>query len=898
MKKLIVFVCLALLLSATVWWLAADRNQMTSKDFYSEVAHYAKTNNGKIPKAKQRPNDWFYIQRAWPGTEVPVAARLKAAEDAKKMRGETAALRKVSVGWAQAGPSNVPGRITDLAIHKDHPEVIYAASAAGGIFKSSDFGGTWSAIFDETGVQSMGAIAIHPTDPNILYAGTGEANSSGDSYEGTGIYQTIDGGTTWDYIGLPESYHIGRIVIDQFRPESIYVAVAGKLFGTNAERGLYRSTDGGETWDQILYVSDTTACIDVAIHPLTGTIFAAMWHRHRNPNERRVGGWTSGLYRSTDGGDNWELMTNGLPPQSNDLGRIGLSVCPWSGVTYAIFIDHPGYFMGLYKTTNLGDTWTQTNDGDLENLTSSFGWYFGQVRTVEGNPDLVYALGVQLYKSTNGGASWDWAGNGIHVDHHGMYILPSDHDRVYDGSDGGVHYTSDGADSWATFLEMPNTQFYAITIDRLNPQRLYGGTQDNGTLRTLTGAESNWDHIHGGDGFYVIVDYSDSDVIYAEYQWGWLDKSTNLGATWSDATNGIDFVDDRHNWNTPVVMDPSNNNTLYYGSNRLYKTTNGAMNWAPISDDLTDGDDPGNLTFGTITTIDVARTDPQVVYVGTDDANVWVTTNGGSNWQDIAGTLPERWVTRVAVDPYNAAIAYVTFSGYQESSYLPHIFRTDDYGANWTDISGDLPDAPINDVIVDPHDVSTLYIATDFGVFSTEDLGVTWLPLGTGMPVVPVHDLAFDVVTRKLVAGTHGRSMWQTTLACPDVVDTDTDGIMDACDNCPNDFNPDQADSNYDYIGDACEGAGCDCTGYCDIDGDQVYTPLDVSYIVSYVYKQLDARPVLPLCAGDNGDWDCDGSVSPLDVTWYVAYVYKQSGVGPCDPCNCISYPSNCPPFP
>ncbi|MBD3333110.1 hypothetical protein GF356_09675, partial [candidate division GN15 bacterium] len=494
---------------------AEDQGQFVTD--FGEIAKYLQE-RGKVPKAKRRPNDWFYVQRAYPDSTVPVAARLAARRQADELIARTANKDTKSLIWQQAGPSNVPGRITDLAVHPTEPNTIYAASAAGGVFKSTNLGSTWTAVFDSAGVQSIGAIAIHPDNPDVLYVGTGEANASGDSYEGTGVYKSIDGGATWDFMGLPNSYHIGRIAIDPLRPDTVYVAVAGKLFGTNPDRGLYRSINGGATWDQILYVSDSTACIDVALHPSTGTVFAAMWERYRNPRNRMVGGPTSGLYRSSDYGDTWSLLTTGLPPQSDTLGRIGVSVDPTSQTVYATVCNHPGSLMGIYRSDNLGDFFFQTDDADLDGSLGGFGWYFGQVRVAPGNPDIVYSLGVDLYRSTDGGNSWSWATGAAHVDFHAMYILPGDPNKVYSGCDGGVNYSTNGSASWTVYEDMPNTQFYAITHDRNNPERLYGGTQDNGTLRTLTGAVDDWDHIHGGDGFYTIVDWSDPNTIYAEYQ--------------------------------------------------------------------------------------------------------------------------------------------------------------------------------------------------------------------------------------------------------------------------------------------------------------------------------------------------------------------------------------------
>jgi photosystem II stability/assembly factor-like uncharacterized protein len=428
---------------------------------------------------------------------------------------------------------------------------------------------------------------------------------------------------------------------------------------------------------------------------------------------------------------------------------------------------------------------------------------------------LVYVLGVTLWRSDTGGASWYEIGSGTHADHHALYISPANHYLVIDGGDGGVNFSASGGLSWTTLKHFPNTQFYAITIDKNNPERLYGGTQDNGTLRTMDGNIDNWEHIHGGDGFYTIVDHSNSNTVYAEYQWGNLRKSTNNAASFVYAMNGIDYNGDRHGWNTPVVMDPNDAQVLYYGANKLYKTTDGANNWTAISDDLSKGEAaPG---YNVISTIGLAPSDPAVIYVGTDDGNVWVTDFFGNSWALVSGTLPDRAVTRVTVDPTNAAVAYVTLSGYSVEDLISHVYRTDNYGTTWIDISGNLPDTPVNDLVIDPDNLSTLFIGTDFGVFWTEDLGATWSPLGTGMPMQPVHDLDYHQATRMLVAGTHGRSMYRLYLDCAEGADTDGDGFSDNCDNCPTIANADQTDTDLDGVGDACDG----CPGFDDnIDGD------------------------------------------------------------------------------
>ncbi|MBU1318575.1 MAG: hypothetical protein KKG33_10480 [candidate division Zixibacteria bacterium] len=816
MKK-VSYLLAAVVLTAAFAFIAIEQapEQMPDRDT-PDFAYFMMKNDGKVPKVKQRPNDWFYEQRAYPTGDIPVERRLEAARAARELK---QASKRDDVTWTLAGPNNIPGRVADIAVHPSEVTEVYIASAAGGIFRLPSLGWPWEPLFDDEGPQSMGAVAIHPDDPNILYAGTGEANGAADMYEGTGVYKTTDAGLTWDHVGLPNSYHIGRIAIDALRPETVFVAVTGKHFGgTNPERGVYRSTDGGANWEQKLYLTDSTGCIDIAVHHSTGTVFAAMWEKVRYVDRTFFGGITSGIYRSTDYGETWSYLGGGLPAPASDMGRIGVTVDPMSTTVYAIYSNAEGEFLGIYKSTNLGDTWTRTNDGAASGLFGSWngGWYFGQIRVAPGYPDIVYALGVYQYKTSDGGYSWVSADAGIHVDHHALWISPNDPNWVYNGCDGGANITPDGAGQWAQLLQLPNTQFYAIAIDPNAPYKLYGGTQDNGSMKTPGGDVGDWIQILGGDGFYCVVDHKNSDIIYAEYQYGSLNKSTDGGQTFGYAMNGIDYGNDRHNWNTPVVMDPNDHEVLYYGSHRVYRTENGAANWSVISGDLTDG---GDLHINTITTIDVARTDGQVVYVGTADGNVWVTTNGGQNWSQIDGSIPDRWVTRVTVDPFDAAVAYVTLSGYKVADYLPHILRTTDFGQNWTAIHGNLPDMPINDVIVDYHDNSRLYIATDYGCYRTLDLGGTWEFLGDGIPLsTPVNDLAFDTKSRTLVAGTHGRSMLKTVLDCPDDTDSDGDGIMDACDNCVDDYNPGQEDFDNDLMGDACD----DCT---DTDGDGYGNP-------------------------------------------------------------------------
>ena len=809
---------------------------------------------GEFKKAKRgkdtsrKPTDWFTISRAYPYDEIPFEAYKRALNRAQEIH-NAESIQRIGV-WEMAGPSNVGGRVTALAVHPDFPEIIYAGAALGGVLKSTDGGDTWTPISDAVPSLSVGDLAIDPNNPNTIFLGTGEANSSGDSYAGTGIYRSTDGGASWEHVGLPNSHHIGKIAIDPTNSNRIFAAATGKLFATNPERGIYRSTDGGDLWDQVLFVTDSTAAIDVAINPSNPNIvFAAMWERIRRPQFRKVGGMTSGIWRSTDGGDNWTRLSSGLPAPGPNVGRIGLAIAPSSPDTvYASYCDNPGYFMGFYRSINGGDSWTlRTSDPGF----SGFGWYFGKIWAHPTSAGTVYFGDVEMWKSTNGAASWSSINGSMHVDHHAWYQDPTDPNYVVCGNDGGVYTSLNGGGFWTKCYNLPITQFYAITIDKLNPHRLYGGTQDNSTPRTWDGSVDEWDVIFYGDGFYTNVDYTNSNVIYAEAQYGYLGRSTDGGWFFDLITNGIDGSENV-NWCTPVVMSPHNNQTLFYGAERLYKTINRGDFWSAISPDLT-GESGGNLVFCTITTVDQSALDPSVIWAGTDDSRVWVTTNGGSNWTNVSSVLPDRWCTRVTTDVFDTATAYVTFSGYREDELLPHIFKTTDFGANWSNISGNLIDIPINDVLPDPLHPGWLYTGTDYGMYYTQDGGNSWLPLGDNHPICPVFDIDLHSSTRKLVSGTHGRSMYSYDLSQLE---------SSPCVFRPGDANGNDVFNGVDIVYSVgfLKGVGpvppdsCDCPPHgmlfaaADANGNCQFNGIDVSYCVNYLKGFGDPPARCPDC--------------------------------------------------
>lgn len=751
--KLAIPAALAAIVTST-WLLTGDR-----------PASVHKSGPPAVEQAEAKPNDWFFRQRAFPYDDIPYKAWHRALRQSQSFKGRHTLAGAAE--WQFAGPLNIGGRITDVEMSPTSLDTIYIGAASGGVFRSVDGGQNWRPILDEALSLSIGDLALCAKDPRTIYVGTGEPNGGGGSltYGGFGVYKSKDAGESWRHVGLEETRFIGRVAVDPDDSQRVFVAAMGNLFSKNPERGLYRSLDGGESWELVLFLSDSTGCVDVAIHPGNpDTVYAAMWERQRFPHDRRYGGITSGVYRSVDGGDTWQELTVGLPNNSPNVGRIGLDISASNpNIIYAIYADRTGFFSGVYKTLDSGDTWTRTNDSVLSSLYSSFGWWFGNIRVDPADADIVYVLGLPIYKTIDGGQSWQWASGNIHVDQHGMVIHPLDHNFVVVGNDGGVYTSRNGGGLWTKKPNLPLTQFYTCEIDEQQPQRLYGGTQDNGSNRTLTGALSDWQHIFGGDGFYVLVDPTDNRFVYAESQFGNLGRSVDGGATFASARSGISGQD-RRNWNTPVVFNPLNPKSLYYGASRLYKSTNRAVSWTAISPDVSTGGIPGNSSYGAITTIAVAASDTNVIYVGTDDGNVQVTQDDGDTWTLISADLPLRWVTRVAVDPEDAHTAYVTISGFRYDSFLPHIFRTEDAGQTWQDISGDLPESPLNDVIVNPNDHSTLYVASDVGVFVTRDTGNSWQPLGAGLPNVPVTDLDLHEPTNMLVAATYGRSMYKIAL--------------------------------------------------------------------------------------------------------------------------------------
>ena len=656
------------------------------------------------------------------------------------------------------------GRITDIEIPNDQAETYYVGTASGGVFKTTDGGSNWLPIFDDQEILSIGDIEISENNTETIWVGTGEVNAGGGSlaYDGNGVFKSTNAGITWQSKGLPNVGSISKIVIDPDNDDAVFVSAMGPVFRNDTNRGVYKSVDGGDTWEQKLFVSDSTGIIDMAIHPTNGDIiYAASWERIRRPQYRHYGGETSRLYRSLDGGDTWIEMTNGLPSLPSEKGRISIAISQSNPeVLYSRYADATGNIQGVYKTVDGGDVWTEVNGSGLQNV--GFHWWFRGVVIDPDDENIIYNVDFNVQKSTDGGANWSPAFPGAHVDQHALAFNRMVPGAVVLGNDGGVYYSADDGASYLKDVSLPITQFYRVHVDAQNDAKVYGGAQDNNTIRTTTGSVDDWSAIYGGDGFQSLVDPTNTAVIYALSQRGNLGKSINNGANFSGATNGISGSD-RKNWDTPIVMDPFDSQILYYGANRLYKTTNAAGNWTAISPDLTNGSGGGNLTFGTIISISVSPIDTSTIYVGTDDGNVWITNNGGGNWTNVSASLPNRWVTKVLASRSDLNTVYVTFSGYRYGEDNGHVYKSDDNGSNWTDISTGLPDIPVNDILEDVY--GNLFLGTDIGVLASPDQGANWSVLGENLPSVVVTDMHIHEASEYLYIGTYGRSMYKLDLS-------------------------------------------------------------------------------------------------------------------------------------
>ncbi|HEX6200128.1 MAG TPA: glycosyl hydrolase, partial [Thermoanaerobaculia bacterium] len=687
------------------------------------------------------------------------------------------------------GPAVTSGRISDLGVHPDYPDTWWVAVASGGVWKSDNAGITWKPVFDGQSSYSIGCLAIDPENPEVVWVGTGENNSQRSVSYGDGVYKTTDGGRSWKNVGLKASEHIGKIVIDPRDTDVVLVAAQGPLWSSGGDRGLYKTTDGGETWKKVLEISPDTGVTDLVYDPRNpDRLYAASYQRRRHVWTLIDGGPESAVYRSEDGGETWNEVEQGLP--RGDVGRIGLAISPVDpDVVYAIIEAAEEKSAGFYRSTDRGASWERRSG-----YVSGSPQYYQEIFADPHDRDRVWSMDTWLMVTEDGGASFERAAqDNMHVDHHAFWIDPEDADHLVIGNDGGLYETFDRGASWRFIPNLPITQFYKIAVDDAEPfYNVYGGTQDNFTLGGPTQTTSasgitngDWFVTVGGDGFQPRVEPGNPDVVYSQSQYGNLVRFDRASGELLDIQPQPAPGDEplKWNWDSPLIISPHSKTRLYFGANRLFRSEDRGSSWRPVSPDLTRKIDRNQLpVMGRIWSIDavaknastsfygniVALSESPLVedllYVGTDDGLVQVSEDGGGSWREV-GTfpgVPERtYVSRLEASRHDPDTVYAAFDNHKMGDFKPYVRESTDRGRTWTSIAGDLPErGTVYALAQDAEDADLLFAGTEFGVFFTPDGGGKWIQLKGGMPTIAVRDLAIQDRETDLVAGTFGRGFW------------------------------------------------------------------------------------------------------------------------------------------
>lgn len=720
-------------------------------------------------ESKHGPSDHFFTQRAYPDKTLDITAYETALHTAMQE-----AAQKNGTGfdgeWATQGPGNIGARINALAIHPTDENILFAGFSHGGLWKTTDGGTNWLPVFDDKPYLAISAITFDPNNLDHLWVGTGDENISGFPFIGDGLYKSEDGGETWVHKGLLDQRIVTQIIVDPIDGDRVYAATMGIPFERNNDRGLYRTTDGGDNWEQILFISDQAGISDLVMDPFNNqTLYASGWDRIRNNGESLISGPGAKVYKTTDGGDNWTMLQNGLP--TDDLGRTGLAISQMTpGLMYAMYVGTNSQLFGIFKTVDGGENWTEVPTSEDDNFLSQgalggFGWYFGQVRVNPLDDNDIFLLGVDLWRTLDGGQTWfestpPWFFYEVHADKHDLQF--SSNGNIYLGTDGGMYKSTNSGADWEDIENIPTTQFYRVAYNPHQSDFYYGGAQDNGTTGGNQDNINDWERIFGGDGFQAIFHPTNPNIFYVETQNGNISVTENGGGSYNSATFGIDFSD-RKNWDMPYIINPQNPNTFHTGTYRVYKSVAGVTPfYEPISESLTDtvGPAPDANRYHTITTIFQSALDTNIIYVGTTDGNVWNTLNDGDTWNEITNNLPQRYVTDVKASPTFTNGVYVSHSGYKDNENIPHLHYSDDNGNTWTNLSANLPQLAINDIYILPnHQDSVIFVGTDGGVYATLDGAENWERMGNNMPFIPIYDLEYNPVKNELFAGTFARSI-------------------------------------------------------------------------------------------------------------------------------------------
>lgn len=673
----------------------------------------------------------------------------------------------------ELGPGTMGGRIMDIAVYEKEPRIFYVGGSSGGAWRTDNGGMTFRPVWHQEGSGSVGSIAISQKNPDVIWIGSGEPASRNSTLVGDGVYKSLDGGKTWEHVGLKNSRQIGRVILHPTDENTVWVAALGNLWGPNDERGVYNTTDGGKTWTRTLFVNDTTGAVDLDIDPKNpNVLYASMWERRRWPWDVMTRGAGSGMYKSTDGGKTWKKVTRGLP--GGDLGRIGVDVNHSDPKHLVAVVD--AVQGGVYQSDDAGESWRRT-----ANLNPR-PFYFSEIKQDPSDRNRVYVLGVSLHISTDGGRTFREGNDNVHSDWHSMWIDPSDSNHIIVGTDGGPYQTRDRAQTWELFTQIAMGHFYAVHADMRRPYWVYGGLQDNGgwagptqTRRGFVGPE-NWISLSGGDGFTVLADPNDWTTVYTESQGGAVQRVDQLrGGGRSIRPRGENL---RWNWHTPIALSPFNSRTVYVGSQHLHRSMDRGDNWETISPDLTTNDKSKQVVpqgdiqstaenHTTIVSIAESPRTPGVIWVGTDDGNVQVTQDGGKTWTNTTPNIPEAppftYVSSVSPSRFEAGRCFVTLDGHRNNDYETWAFVTDDFGKTWKRVGGDLKDAGaayvIREGVLNP---DYLVLGTENFLYVSLDRGVTWGRYKTGnWPTVRMNDVFLHPRDNDALVATHGRSVWQ-----------------------------------------------------------------------------------------------------------------------------------------
>ncbi|WP_163444634.1 VPS10 domain-containing protein [Flavobacterium columnare] len=698
------------------------------------------------------------------------------------------------------GPTIMSGRVVDLAVNPQNPTEFYVAYASGGLWYTNNNGNSFEPILDTAPTQNCGAVSVDWRSGTI-WLGTGEANSSRSSYAGIGLLRSKDKGKTWENVGLKESHHISKILINPDNSDEIIVGVIGHLYTKNNERGVFKTLDGGKTWKQTLFVNDESGVIDVTYAPNDFSIqYASVWQRDRKAWHFSGSGISSGIYKSTDGGTTWYCVTNGDNgfPHNEGIGRIGLASYN-ENVIYAI-LDNQNKRPSLqninpkdlnktlleteiigaevYKTEDGGKTWKKTNEKYIDDLFYTYGYYFANIAVDKKNPNHIFTGGVSIILSEDGGKTFrSIQGDNVHADHHVIWINPNNSNHIINGNDGGVNISYDAGKNWLKCNNQAVGQFYTVNVDEQEPYNVYGGLQDNGVWVGPNDYKHSLDwqqegiypyqFLSGGDGMQVQIDNRNPNIIITGSQFGYyqrMDRAKNKSVSITPKPNKEEKPY-RFNWQTPILLSSHNQDILYMGSNFLHRSMNQGDTWEIISPDLTKGAKEGNITFGTITTISESKLQFGLLYTGSDDGLIHISKDGGASWRKISDSLPQNfWVSRIVASIHTKERVYATLNGYRNDVFTTMIYISDDYGQTWKAIASNMPNSPVNVIIEDHKNENILYVGTDNGLYITLDRGLVWQDFTSGMPKVAIHDLVLQKKSNDLVIGTHGRSLYKVNV--------------------------------------------------------------------------------------------------------------------------------------